>query len=133
MRLPFCLSLLLSLTPIAAGAGSALTAEEFDRYTRGRTLFYGFAGEPYGVERYLPGQRVIWSFLDGKCLEGHWYQVADQICFVYQDNPAPECWQFTLDDGGLVARLQGDAIPTELYEGRDVGAEMICHGPEVGV
>jgi len=116
-----------------ARAESPVGAEEFDKYTRGKTLFYGFAGEPYGVERYFPGRRVIWSFLDGRCLEGHWYQEADQICFIYEDRPNPECWHFTLGDGGLIARLEGDAISTELYEGSDIGAEMICYGPEVGV
>ncbi len=108
-------------------------AEEFDRYTQGKTLFYGFDGTAYGVERYLPGRRVIWSFLDGRCQEGAWYEEAGQICFIYEDNGHPQCWSFMLTPDGLNARFQNDPQATELYESSDVDDEMICLGPEVGV
>jgi hypothetical protein len=108
-------------------------AEAFDRYTRGKTLFYGFDGSAYGVERYLPGRRVVWSFLDGRCLDGSWYEENGQICFVYEDNSAPQCWSFILNPEGLTARFQNDPQATELYEASDVDEEMLCLGPEVGV
>ncbi|UWQ91960.1 hypothetical protein QEZ52_18495 [Aliisedimentitalea scapharcae] len=133
MRMSPLLFTLFGLLPASLLADSPIGAEEFDKYTRGKTLFYGFDGEPYGVERYLPGRRVIWSFLDGDCLEGSWYQDSDQICFLYEDRSDPQCWHFELGDQGLTARLQGDATSTDLYEGNEINAEMICHGPEVGV
>ena len=34
---------------------------------------------------------------------------------------------------GLSARFQNDPEATELYEAEDIGEEMICHGPDVGV
>ena len=126
----FCSLLLL---PATALAETRLGADAFDRYTKGKTLFYGFDGEAYGVERYLPGRRVIWSFLDGDCLEGQWYEDAGQICFVYEDRSAPQCWDFSVGPGGLTARFEGDPTATELYEAHEIGQEMICHGPEVGV
>ncbi len=127
------LSILLTFSALPAAAQTALSGSEFDDYTRGKTLFYGYSGEVYGVERYLPNRRVIWSFLDGQCKEGVWYQREDQICFVYEDRSDPQCWLFTKSDGGLIAQFEGNPEATELYEAEDLGEEMICLGPEVGV
>ena len=125
--------ILLVLTAQSAAARSPLSGAEFDAWTRGKTLFYGFDGQTYGAERYLPNRRVIWSFLDGDCKEGVWYEREEQICFLYEDRLDPQCWVFTESGGGLVARFQGDPVATELYEADDIGEEMICYGPDVGV
>ncbi len=131
--IPVLFALLLGLLPAASRAQTPLDGAAFDRYTQGKTLFYGFEGTSYGVEKYLPNRRVIWSFLDGKCQEGIWYEEGDHICFLYENGLEPQCWTFSLDGGGLVARFKNDAMQTELYEARDLGEEMICHGPDVGV
>lgn len=133
MRLLLILLAFITSLPQTGRAVEPMGAEEFDRYTQGKTLFYGFDGTAYGVERYLPGRRVIWSFLDGRCQEGTWYEEAGQICFVYEDNSQPQCWSFMLTPEGLNARFQNDPQATELYESGDVDDEMICLGPEVGV
>ena len=117
----------------AETAGGTMSAQEFDEYTRGKTLFYGENGQSYGAEHYLDNRRVRWSFLDGECKEGTWYEGAGQICFVYEDNPDPQCWTFREEGGGLVARFANLPGATELYEARDINEEMICIGPEVGV
>ena len=116
-----------------ASAQSTLSAEAFDAYTRGKTLYYGNDGEAYGVERYLEGRRVVWSFLDGKCKDGIWYEEAGQICFVYEDSDGPQCWTFQQTQSGLVAQFRNDPAATELYEARDMGDEMLCYGPDIGV
>jgi hypothetical protein len=126
------------LIPLVLAAGPALcepamTAESFDAYTRGKTLFYGSMGRTYGVERYLDGRRVIWSFLDGECKDGTWYQQDEQICFVYDDGSGPQCWTFTLGGAGLIARFENDPQSTELYEAQDLDEEMVCLGPKIGV
>ena len=92
--------ILLALGARVAAAQSPLSGAEFDAYTRGKTLFYGFDGQAYGVERYLSNRRVIWSFLDGDCKEGVWYERNGQICFLYEDRPDPQCWVFTESGGG---------------------------------
>ena len=127
------LAILLALSAQAVGAQTALSGAEFDEYTRGKTLFYGFQGKVYGVEQYLPDRRVIWSFLDGQCKKGIWYQREEQICFVYEDRLDPQCWVFKRSGGGLIARPDGDPQATELYEIEDLGQDMVCLGPEVGV
>lgn len=120
---------------LMAGPGQTeqLSASRFDAYTKGKTLFYGQGGAPYGAEQYLDNRRVRWSFLDGECKDGYWYPEADQICFVYEDRPDPQCWVFRLSAGGLIAEFPSGSNQSELYEARDLGEEMICLGPEVGV
>lgn len=117
----------------AAQAAEPMSAEEFDAYTRGKTLFYGYQGQPYGAERYLDGRRVIWSFLDGDCRNGIWYERDGLICFLYEDRLDPQCWSFTEAPGGLTARFENDPEATELYEAEDLGEDMLCYGPDVGV
>ena len=129
----FAVILSLLLAPMMAQA-EPLDAEAFDAYTRGKTLHYGNGAAPYGVERYMAGRRVIWSFLDGECQEGTWYEdEAGQICFIYENNLNPQCWSFRLGAEGLIARFENDPEDTLLYEAQDIGEEMICHGPKVGV
>ncbi|TLP67184.1 hypothetical protein FEE96_07510 [Parasedimentitalea maritima] len=134
MRVILMIPLMFSLLhPAPLTAGEQLTGETFDRYTLGRTLYYGFEGTIYGVERYLPDRQVLWSFLDGRCQKGHWYEDADQICFVYEDNNTPQCWRFALEPEGLIAQFESDPRATELYEVEDLDEDMLCYGPEVGV
>lgn len=131
LLIPFlaCLSLACLPPPVQAGS---MGAAEFERYTQGRTLFYAQDGETYGAERYLPGRRVVWSFLDGKCKEGRWYEEAGLICFIYEDQAGPQCWSFSRGASGLIAEFADGGAPA-LYEAEDTGAEMICLGPEIGV
>lgn len=131
MILRHLIPLCIAAAPVLAQ--TPLTGEAFDSYTRGKTLFYGVDGQAYGVERYLDGRRVIWSFLDGDCRHGVWYERDEQICFVYEDRPDPQCWTFLQGSGGLIARFENDPEATELYEAEDIGEEMLCYGPDVGV
>lgn len=126
--------LLLLATATPGMAQNLLSAEEFDAYTRGKTLFYGQNGAAYGAEIYRENRRVEWSFLDGECKPGEWYEDArGLICFVYEDNPDPQCWSFELSPRGLIARFENRDDATELYEAEDIDQEMICLGPKVGV
>ncbi|MCB1339462.1 MAG: hypothetical protein KDK10_19060 [Maritimibacter sp.] len=129
--LPLCALLTLAAPALAL---DPMTGPEFDAYVTGRTLMYGTGGDPYGGEDYLPGRKVRWSFLDGRCLEGRWYENAEagSICFVYSDNPAPVCWTFYETPGGLTAYLDGDAGQV-LYETGVADKPLFCLGPEVGV
>lgn len=132
MHLLLCALLALPL----AGAGHAqslMTAEEFDDYTRGKTLYYGNGPEAYGAEIYLPDRRVRWSFLDGQCMEGKWYAQGDLICFTYDEHPEPQCWSFERGPQGLIARFENNPAITPLFEATESTEEMLCLGPKVGV
>jgi len=88
-----CLIIAMALP---AAAQERLTGDAFDAFTRGQTFYYGYDAEPYGAEEYLEDRRVRWSFLDGQCKEGYWYDTPERlICFVYEDRPdSPQCWAF---------------------------------------
>ena len=117
---------------IPVSAAAQMSAEAFDQYTKGKTLFYVENGQTYGAEEYLPGRRVRWSFLDGECSEGVWYEDAGGICFVYENNPEPQCWSFQKGPRELIADFIGGDDQV-LYEAQDTGEAMMCLGPEVGV
>ena len=131
LRRALALFLLLTAAPLAAQ--SPMTAQEFDEYSRGKTFYYGAAGAPYGIEEYLPGRRVRWSFLDGQCKDGSWYEQNGEICFVYEDREDPQCWLFYRGPEGMTASFQGSEQVTELYEMQKTPEPMQCMGPEVGV
>ncbi|MGJ8625606.1 MAG: hypothetical protein ACSHXB_01490 [Sulfitobacter sp.] len=124
---------LCALCALPAAAQDTMSAAEFDAYTRGKTLFYGRGGHAYGAEIYHENRRVQWSFLDGDCREGEWYEADGLICFVYENNPNPQCWSFVEGSRGLIARFENEPNTTELYEAQDQGQEMLCLGPKVGV
>ena len=127
------ISLLLLLFASTASAETPMTAAEFEAYVEGRTLYYGFDGQDYGAEEYLPNRRVRWSFLDGECLDGQWYEAGDLICFVYDEMPDPQCWSFFRRGGGIVARFENGSDGLELYQTREARGPLMCLGPEVGV
>lgn len=124
---------LIALCTLPAAAQDTMSAEEFDAYTLGKTLFYGRGGETYGAEIYRENRRVEWSFLDGQCQEGTWYEQDGLICFTYVDIPEPQCWSFERGDRGLIARFENQSDRTELYEAQDQDQEMLCLGPKIGV
>ena len=129
-------SALLSLPLLLVAAmtrAEPMTAAEFEAYVTGKTLYYGRSGAPYGAEIYHENRRVTWSFLDGDCKDGYWYAEGRNICFVYDDRPDPQCWTFERGPGGLVAQFENNPDSTALYEAQDIGEEMICLGPKIGV
>lgn len=130
MRIGYLIPLLLSATGVTA---EPLTAERFDSYTQGKTLYYNSQGRSYGAETYLRSRRVRWSFLDGSCQEGSWYPQGAEICFIYDGSDLPQCWTFELNENGLSAVLDGEFGRTELQEAAPNGRQLICPGPEIGV
>ncbi len=111
-----------------------MSASEFEDYVTGRTLFYSDgANAPYGAEIYLPNRRVRWSFLDGECKEGYWYEAGPLICFAYEDRFDDQCWSFKKGAGGLIATFENDPEASPLYEAADLGEDLVCLGPKVGV
>ncbi|MCB1359713.1 MAG: hypothetical protein H6899_07725 [Rhodobacter sp.] len=121
--------------PQATPSAPAMTADEFDAYTLGRTLSYAFQGTPYGVEQYLPDRHVRWAFNGDDCQDGTWYERNGNICFVYENAPGNEqCWRFYRSGDGMRGVFQGpDGPGTELYEVQQNDRPMACLGPGVGV
>lgn len=124
---------ILALSALPGWTAEPLNASEFEAYVTGKTLYFGQDGQAYGVEEYLDDRRVRWSFLDGKCKDGVWYEDQGMICFVYEDNPSPQCWSFFREGSGLRAIFENDPAATTLYEAHQDDEPMMCLGPDVGV
>ncbi|MEP4199043.1 MAG: hypothetical protein ABJL99_25740 [Aliishimia sp.] len=132
---PIFLSLVaIAISTPCAFAEPAMSAQDFETYTLGKTLIFGRNGQAYGAEQYLQNRSVVWSFLDGQCKEGYWYPEGDNICFIYEDNPdSPQCWSFEQSARGLIAQFQDGSMSEPLYEAQDSSEDMVCLGPETGV
>ncbi len=132
---PLAALVALCALPLAtpARAQTPLTADQFERYVEGKTLYFGLFGQPYGAERYRSDRRVEWSFLDGKCKEGHWFEMDGQICYDYDDGQPPQCWTFFMEEDKLRAIFENDPSAPIFYETYREDAPLMCHGPEVGV
>ena len=136
MALPHLMTALaIALIPgmALAADGKPLDAAGFDARTVGKTITYFSGGEPYGVEQYLPGQRVIWAFTESQCKEGRWFQAGELICFDYRDKNGLQCWTFYDRPEGLMARFQGSAESEPLISLQESDKPLSCPGLDVGV
>lgn len=125
-------ALIFILAASPALAEGPMTAAEFDAYTIGKTLTFGVWGDQaYGVEQYQSGRRVVWSFLDGECSNGVWYESKGSICFRYDFDPEAKCWKFYDEPNGLRAVFMNRPNTSMLYEAQDSGEPLICPGPNL--
>ncbi|WP_166416470.1 hypothetical protein [Cochlodiniinecator piscidefendens] len=125
----FFFSLFLAVPVVAQ---TPLTPEEFQDLTEGRTFFFESDNVAYGAEEYLPGRRVRWSFLDGRCIEGGWVADLDLICFVYDGWNEAQCWSFYYENGQLRGHFENDNNTPDLLSVADTDEPLLCVGPDVG-
>lgn len=137
MRHPFLSVLIASgiATGLPHGAPAQGLADQapldpsaFEAEVTGRTLTYAKDGAIYGIEQYLPGREVVWSFLDGTCETGRWYDIGDAICFLYDGRSSPICWHFFAGADGLLAQPTDDPAEPPAYEVRRSRAPLTCRG-----
>jgi len=111
-----------------AQAQEAMNGAEFDAYVTGRTITFRTTTNPeFGVERYLPGKRVMWSAFDGTCQYGVWFESKGDICFRYEGDPEHKCWAIFDEANGLRGVYTTRPNTTVIYEvlGRD--DPLICN------
>ena len=128
-------AVLVALAGGPAAAERAVTPEAFEAMVAGRTFHFDRRGEAFGSEQYFDDKRVIWALEDGQCQRGIWFARGDgRICFVYDADPAPQCWDFLeMPDGGFHARAEG-ADPADDLVTREMGdAPLDCPLPDLGV
>lgn len=124
---------LILMTPIALKAEEFLSPEEFESYTSGQTAYFTQGGEPYGAEQYFLDRRVIWTFLDGQCLRGAWFENGNEICFAYETSSNATCWNFIQKGDEKVMRVVGDDPEDDLVFTEKDSRALKCPGPGVGV
>ena len=127
------LTLSLCMTPLAAFAETPLTGAEFGADVTGKTLTYDYGNGILGTEEYLPDRKVRWAFEGDICMYGTWYQDKDQICFVYDSDPTPQCWLYFLESGKIRGRYMGPGGGWEILESARTTQPLSCAGPDVGV
>ena len=111
-----------------AVAQDGMTGAEFDAYVTGRTITFRTDLNPsYGIERYLPGRRVMWSTFDGICQYGVWFESKGDICFRYEHDPEHKCWTIYDEPGGLRGVFTTRPNTTVIYEIPDREDPLICN------
>lgn len=119
---------ILILTAAPAFAETPMTAEEFDARVTGRTLSFGAPGNPnFGVEMYLPDNRVLWSRGDGNCTQGEWFAQDGDICFRYENDPEDKCWAIYDEPGGIRAIFTTRPNTTVIFEADEGSTPLICN------
>ncbi|MEL6701112.1 MAG: hypothetical protein AAFO58_05455, partial [Pseudomonadota bacterium] len=122
-------------TTVTAQTAPALSPEAFEAATTGRTFTFAAPGatQPYGAERYLPGRRVVWSWLNGDvCQFGEWFVDLELICFVYETDGSPQCWSFYAEADGMTAQFENLEDSAPRYNLTETDADLDCTGPLFG-
>lgn len=122
----------LHADPPTRAPGRLMTPDEFMTYSTGHTLSYAADGTIWGSEQYLPGRQVMWAFTGEECHYGQWYPQGDAVCFVYEGDEEPKCWNFYMGATGLIAELIGSDGLTPLSEVGQSSQPLECQGPQVG-
>lgn len=120
---------------LAAGSATAqpMTAEEFDRWSTGRTLDYYVDGTFWGSEQHLPDRQTRDADATGPCRAGEWFARGNAICFQYQGAPGEHCWRFRRDGTTVIAEILGSDPGGPLITVIPSDQPLACSGPEVGV
>ncbi|WP_309664771.1 hypothetical protein [Tabrizicola sp.] len=110
-----------------------MTGAEFDADVTGKTVTYDYGDGLFGTEEYLPNREVRWAFEGDTCIYGKWYESGDEICFVYDNDPTPQCWLYFLEGGAIRGRYMGEGGGWEILESARTSQGLSCAGPDVGV
>ena len=87
----------------------------------------------YTAESYFDNAMVRWSFLDGNCLIGRWYEASELLCFDYGTVVDIQCWRFFKGENGLIAKFDGENDSQTLYKAYHTPSRLKCPWPDVGV
>jgi len=119
-----------------AQAQQVLNGEAFDALSQGTTMYFSNNGQYYGSEQFLPNRRSVWRAQDGSCVNGKWAEVDGNICFLYDNDNGPHCWEVLQTDSGLtITSANGPpGVPPLVLElsGQDT-TPIVCTGPKFGV
>lgn len=119
---------LIALLASPAMAQDTMDATAFDAHVTGRTITFRTPDNPsFGVERYLPGRRVMWSSFDGICQYGVWFESKGDICFRYEGDPEHKCWQMYDEPGGMRGVYTTRAPFIVIFEDPDRQDPLICN------
>ena len=125
---------LFATIPVVAFSKDLVSPDEFEAMSTNRTQYFERNGEFYGAEQFFSDRTSVWQYSDGSCTWGKWYEQGDQICFIYDANPNPQCWHFSERNGTFYARVAGlaEGDPSELRLSKVDDKPLNCPGPDIG-
>ena len=119
---------LMLLLASPAMAQDTMDAAGFEAHVTGRTITFRTPDNPsYGIERYLPGRRVMWSSFDGTCQYGVWFESKGQICFRYEGDPEHKCWLMYDEPGGMRGVYTTRLPATVIFEDPNRDDPLVCN------
>ncbi|MEM9779660.1 MAG: hypothetical protein AAF813_07055 [Pseudomonadota bacterium] len=130
----WCLALLLAAAQ-PVWSEEPIDGDTFEAMSTGTTMEFGRGGTWYGAEQYLPDRQVVWKYADGTCTYGEWFERNGALCFVYEDNPVPQCWVVTRRNNDIFVRPEGTGpqSPSELTVTSESTEPLDCPAPDLGV
>jgi len=131
--------ILMCLPSLALAQDELLDPMEFGADAVGQTYWFSENGFHYGAEQYFDDQTTIWQDREGNCKKGRWWAEGNNMCFAYENDPAPDCWVMSETDDGRI--LVESLRPLEGAEDSPLILELIrrtplpisCTGPLLGV
>ncbi len=129
-------TLLFLASAIPAFSQDLLSADEFDNFSVGTTLYFYQNGRFYGSEQFFENRQSVWRAQDGSCVNGKWDEVQNGICFLYDGSDELHCWQLTRDNDTIMIEsmfpTKGQATTILEVDGQDT-IPIICTAPSLGV
>lgn len=122
----------LSWPALPLTAEEIVSPEEFKKLSEGKTLYFTYNGELFGIEQFYKRKRSTWQYSDGECVDGTWHAEEDLICFAYRGEPEVQCWHFLKTEEGYAARAEGADPELDLKLSFVDTTPLDCKGPSVG-
>lgn len=126
--------LLLPLSAFAQESSETIvTAQEFQRLSQGKTMYFSQDGFFFGAEQFYSRRRSLWQNNAKECLDGEWFVKEDFICFNYSLDIDPACWHFFKKGGSYYARSEGaTSADFDIFMYNIDSKPLDCKGPDVG-
>ena len=110
-----------------------ITADEFQRLSEGKTMYFSQDGFFFGAEQFYTRRRSLWQNRGEDCLDGEWYAKDDMICFEYSLETDPACWFFFENGGNYYARSEGaTSSKFDIFMYNRDTKPLDCKGPDYG-
>ncbi len=113
-----------------------MSAEAFDSFSVGTTLYFYQNGRFYGSEQFFENRQSVWRAEDGSCVNGQWEEVEEGICFSYDGSASMHCWQISRDNDTIIIESlfpEAGQNTTLLELGGQDTIPVICTAPSLGV
>ncbi len=110
---------------------TAVPPDEFEQIATGKVLEYHVTGTSrlVGYEAYLADRKVVFRYRNGSCISGEWYPKDGEVCFVYDNEPTPNCISYVRRGKILAAHDPREDGTTDHFDIKmHKGTQLDCAG-----